>query len=50
MKTHRIRIYSKLYGNEDFVGVNASELVARAKAKVAAYIAAGTPAHYVGSF
>jgi hypothetical protein len=48
MKTIRIRIYSKLYGNEDFVGVNLHSLVMRASSKVAAYCAAGNPAHYIG--
>ena len=46
---YRIRIYSNNYGFEDFVGTDEFSLVARAKAKVAAYLALGYTSHYVGS-
>jgi hypothetical protein len=46
--TVRIRIYSKLYGVEDFVGSDYNKLVLRAHQSVAAYTAAGVYTYYVG--
>lgn len=48
MKTIRIRIYSKLYGVEDFVGSDLHSLCMRAASKVQAYCEAGNPSHYIG--
>ena len=50
LKTVRIRIYSKLMGNQDFCGPesNQYELEHEARQAVAAYLAAGIKARFIG--
>lgn len=47
-KNIRIRIYSKLKGVEDFVGINFNKLELQAKEAVRAYEKAGIEATYIG--
>ena len=48
MKPYRVRIYSALYGVEDFVGLDLESLTRRADEKVRAYRDAGIVARYIG--